>query len=303
MEAAASDSQPSGAETFADKNAKHFEYGLPSSAPRPLNPNEMSYAPLTSPLPHHSKVAGPGGWPQWVLDLHTQIIGFLTSPEFPAWANMASPPPAAGRRMLDYACGDGLVSRALKPLFTQVVGVDVSGKMLDKYRAAASQRGLGPPDMVGVRGEFVSGDAEAPTDPPLPEGDAWDFDLVALSMALHHVEDPAAALRRLAARLRVGGKLLVVDWTPLDGSTPAQRAYQGEVRRRNDEERITRELQAHAASHTVSKPNGFTEREMGELFAQAGCEDMKWRLAEELSYVPVVRAKGQLYWAIATRTS
>ncbi|KAK0617488.1 S-adenosyl-L-methionine-dependent methyltransferase [Immersiella caudata] len=263
--------------TFAEENAKHFD-----------------------------KVA-PGDWPQWVLDLHQQILSFLaSSDEFAAWAGLPPAPPA-GRRMLDYACGDGLITRALRPLFTSALGVDVSGAMLDKYRAKASQLGyVGPQQMVGVRGDFISSEPDRTgttvTEPQLPESEIWDFDLVVISMALHHLEEPDVALRRLAARLKAGGKLLVVDWTPLDGSTLAQRKYQEELRKDPGRvERIAEALQTHAARHTISKPNGFPADEMRELYAQAGCKNMQWKLAEELSYIPVLDAKAQLYWSVATK--
>lgn len=200
--------------------------------------------------------------------------------------------------MLDYACGDGIISKALKPHFATAVGVDVSDSMLDKYRATASSLGLGPDEMVGVRGDLLADNVQ-PTDPPLAEGNLWNFDLVAISMALHHFEHPETALQRLAARLKVGGTLLVIDWTPRDGSTRAQREYEDELQDQNkSQENLDN---AAGASHTVSKPSGFTEKEMGQLFENSGCKEFKWKLAEELSPVPVANTKAQLFWARATK--
>ncbi|KAF6841843.1 methyltransferase type 11 [Colletotrichum musicola] len=261
--------QMSSDETFAEKNAKHFD-----------------------------KVA-PGEWPQWVLDLHKQTTDFLASPEFPGWLGIS---PAEGhRRMLDYACGNGLISGSLRPLFSSVTGMDVSKSMLDKYQATADRLGLGPEEMRGVRGDLL-GDDLKPTEPPLEESALWNFDLVAISMALHHVEDPESAIKKLAARLKVGGKLLVIDWTPVDGSTPAQREYQKELERDGNRERIDGALMTHAASHTISKPYGFTEQEMRDMFEEAGCRDMSWKIAEELTPIPVIEEmKSQLYFAAATK--
>ena len=249
---------------------------------------------------HSSKVVTPtSDWPQWVLDVHKQISDFLESPEFAPWIDIE--PRGENRRMLDYACGSGLVSKALKPLFSSVVGVDVSSSMLDKYRATASALGLEPDEMIGVRGDLLSPEPQ-PTDPPLPEEDLRHFDLAAISLALHHMEDPVDAAKKLAARLKPGGKLLVIDWTPIDGSTAVQRDYQEQMRKNGDEERLDKALRSHAASHTVSKPNGFTKQDMTELFEQGGCKDIKWKLAEELSSVPIIEnAKGQFYWASATK--
>lgn len=202
--------------------------------------------------------------------------------------------------MLDYACGDGLITRALKPLFSSAIGIDLSASMLEKYRETASRLGVGPGEMMGVRGDLLVANAQ-PTDPALPDEVLSNFDLVAISMALHHVEDPDFAIERLAARLKTGGKLLVVDWAPLDGSTPAQREYQEEMRQNLEQGSLDNNAQPHASSHTISRPNGFTEQEMTQLLEIAGCKDVKWKLAEELSPIPVIHTKAQLYWAIATK--
>lgn len=200
--------------------------------------------------------------------------------------------------MLDYACGDGIVSKALMSHFATIVGIDVSETMLTKYRATAAELGLGADEMVGVCGDLLS-DEDKPTDPPLPREKLHDFDLVVTSMALHHFADPKGAIRKLAALLKVGGVLLVIDWTPLDGSTAEQREYQAELKASGKEML----MKDHAARHTVSKPGGFEKNEMGELFEKAGCQDFGWELAEKLTPIPVVDAKAQLYFARATRRS
>lgn len=246
-----------------------------------------------------SKVA-PGEWPRWIVDLQQQIVDFLVSPDFAPWAGIDARDQSSRRRMLDYACGDGLLSKALKPLYASIIGVDVSGAMLDKYRATAAGLGLSEREMMGVRGDFITGASQA-TEPPLPSEALGDFDMVAVSMALHHVEDAAAATRELVSRLKVGGKILIVDWAPLDGSTAAQREYQEELRKDDKEAVVKERLAVHAARHTVGKPEGFTEAEQRLLFEQAGCRDFAWKLADTLSYVEPVDAKGQLYWAVATK--
>ena len=70
------------------------------------------------------------------------------------------------------------------------------------------------------------------------------------------------------------------------------------------ETRLAKKIQEHAASHTISKPTGFTKEEMTDMFIKAGCGEVKWRLAEELISIPVApNAKGQLFWACAKKTS
>ncbi|KAL7782595.1 S-adenosyl-L-methionine-dependent methyltransferase [Trichoderma afarasin] len=246
---------------------------------------------------HFDKVS-PGDWQQWVRGLHGQVVEFLISPEFPAWLGL----PSQGTcRMLDYACGDGVISKGLKQHFSSVVGVDVSGSMLDKYRKTAADLGCSTDEMVGVRGDLLADNVQ-PTDPPLPEEMLHNFDLVVISMALHHFENPERALQRLAVRLKVDGVLMVIDWTPLDLSTPAQCRYEEELRERGESlESVMERVKGHSARHTVSRPDGFTEADMKGLFKQAGCGEVRWKLAEQLSPVPVAGAKGQLFWARAQK--
>lgn len=90
--------------------------------------------------------------------------------------------------MLDYAYGDGLPSRTLKPHFKTCIGVDVSVGMLAKYKATATRLGLGPEETIAVHGDLFA-EPVAPTDPPLPEERLQNFDLVAICMALHYMED------------------------------------------------------------------------------------------------------------------
>lgn len=235
------------------------------------------------------------------------MTSFLASPDGPAWLGVPSGDDEATggetRRMLDYACGDGVLTCCLRAHYPRAVGVDVSERMLDRYRAAAASLGLGPEAMAAVRADLAGtddDDEDASSDGPALRG----FDLVAVGMALHHFSDPAAALRRLAARLRPGGTLLVVDWAPLDGSTPAQRRYEEELQALGvRQEDVRAALGVEAEKRAVSRPDGFAEREMRDLFERAGCGEVRWRLAEELCDMPVVEhLRAQLFWARATKT-
>jgi hypothetical protein len=42
----------------------------------------------------------------------------------------------------------------------------------------------------------------------------FDFDIAAVGLGFHHFDDPALAARRLAARLSVGGVLVIIDFLP-----------------------------------------------------------------------------------------
>ncbi|USP75559.1 hypothetical protein yc1106_02833 [Curvularia clavata] len=258
---------------------------------------------------------------QWVNDLQEQIGTFLADPSSSAWLGLPANN-STQEKMLDYACGDGLPSRTLKPHFKSCIGIDVSAGMLAKYNATAARLGLGPDEMMGVRGDLFAEPLE-PTDPPLPEDRLQNFDLVAICMALHHMQDIQLAISKLAERLRPGGTLLIIDWAQINGATAAQREFLGNVKNKNvlakneqesgmghghDHQKQHHQFidpqqpwKPHPASHTITH-DSFTEEQITELFDNAGCTEVRWKLADKLSDVPGARAgKMQLFWARATK--
>jgi len=106
-------------------------------------------------------------------------------------------PPPLGR-VLDLACGPGIVAEVLAPLAAAVEGVDATPKMVEL--AAARLRGAGLANTA-----FRVGAAES-----LPFGDSA-FDAVVTRLSLHHFPDPAAVLREVHRVLRPAGTLVVAD--------------------------------------------------------------------------------------------
>lgn len=105
------------------------------------------------------------------------------------------PPP--GRRTLDLGCGEGRLSRDLKRLGHDVVGVDRSPTMVAAARAA-------DPTI-----EVLEADAAA-----LPFADG-SFDLVLAFMSLQDVDDLDGALREAARVLEPNGRLCFAIVHPL----------------------------------------------------------------------------------------
>jgi ArsR family transcriptional regulator len=99
----------------------------------------------------------------------------------------------------DLGCGTGQTAAALAPFVGRVIAVDESGAML-----AAARRRLAEHDNVEVR----SGRLEN-----LPI-DGGSLDAAVLSLVLHFVIDPSAAIAEAGRVLRPGGRLLVVDMLP-----------------------------------------------------------------------------------------
>ncbi|HZA66724.1 MAG TPA: methyltransferase domain-containing protein [Geminicoccaceae bacterium] len=107
-----------------------------------------------------------------------------------------------GDRVLDVACGTGLISfRAAEAVGEQgtVVGTDISGEMIETARRGAAAR-----DLANVT--FERGDAEA-----LPLADA-SFDAAVCGLGLMYVPDPVRALCEMRRLLRPGGRAAAAVW-------------------------------------------------------------------------------------------
>lgn len=115
---------------------------------------------------------------------------------------LAMAAPAAGERVLDVACGTGLVAfeaaRAVGP-DGRVFGIDLSGQMVDAARLQSSKKAL---SNVG----FARMDAESLA---LPDA---SFDLALCALGLMYLPDPERALREMRRVLRPGGRMALAVW-------------------------------------------------------------------------------------------
>jgi ubiquinone/menaquinone biosynthesis C-methylase UbiE/DNA-binding transcriptional ArsR family regulator len=98
----------------------------------------------------------------------------------------------------DLGAGEGLLSELLARRCKKVIAVDNSEKIVAFGAAKARKNGL-------KNLEFRLGDLQ---NPPVEAG---SVDLVILSQALHHAEDPAAALVSAARLLKPRGQILILD--------------------------------------------------------------------------------------------
>lgn len=105
-------------------------------------------------------------------------------------------------RVLDVACGTGLVSAALVERWgCQVVGLDQSTAMLGRAEAK-----LAADPRLAARVSFVAGEAES-----LPFADG-EFDHLTFTYLMRYVEDPAATLRELARVVKPGGRVSSLEF-------------------------------------------------------------------------------------------
>jgi SAM-dependent methyltransferase len=101
--------------------------------------------------------------------------------------------PPGCRRALDVGCGEGTLTRELRRLVPEVVGIDI-----DHASIAAAQADPGARDI-----RYVEDDALTHRFAPA------SFDLVTAVASLHHM-DAEPALRRLGGLLPRGGILVVI---------------------------------------------------------------------------------------------
>jgi SAM-dependent methyltransferase len=100
-----------------------------------------------------------------------------------------------GERVLDVGCGAGQTSLDAARAGGQVLGVDVSARMLERARQRA-----------GGSAEFVLGDAQT------HQFERASFDAVISRCGLMFFADPDAAFANLHRALRPGGRLVALIW-------------------------------------------------------------------------------------------
>jgi len=106
--------------------------------------------------------------------------------------------PTRDDRLLDLACGPGLVVCAFAPHVHEATGIDVTPAMLDRARQLAADKGLA--NITWRQGDVYS----------LPYEDA-SFTIVTTRFSCHHFLDPVAVLREMVRVCAPEGRVIVVD--------------------------------------------------------------------------------------------
>ncbi|WP_240137640.1 class I SAM-dependent methyltransferase [Streptomyces sp. MUM 178J] len=115
-----------------------------------------------------------------------------------AWArHLRTWLPIAPADVLDVGCGTGSLSLLLAEAGHRVTGVDLAPQMVEQAEAKFTTAEL--------TGRFLVGDAAA------PPTEAEKYDVVLSRHLLWTLPDPGAALRQWIARLRPGGRLILVE--------------------------------------------------------------------------------------------
>jgi ubiquinone/menaquinone biosynthesis C-methylase UbiE len=141
----------------------------------------------------------------------------LVGPLFRPWAQalIERARPVAGERVLDIACGTGIVARLAQQLVGEgnVVAVDISPPMLSVARRIA-------PNI-----DWREGSAEA-----LPIGEREQFDLVFCHQGLQFFPDRPAAVQEMRRVLAPGGRLVIGVWRSIEENPFYHDAYQAAQR-------------------------------------------------------------------------
>jgi SAM-dependent methyltransferase len=119
-------------------------------------------------------------------------------------------------RVLDVACGPGLVVAAFARVARHATGIDVTPAMIARARELTA----------GVHNVTLDhGEAS-----PLPYGDET-FDCVVSRFAFHHFVEPVAVLREMRRVCRSGGRVIVCDLLASDTAETAAAFHRVEMLR------------------------------------------------------------------------
>jgi ubiquinone/menaquinone biosynthesis C-methylase UbiE len=159
--------------------------------------------------------------------------------------------PRAGERVLDVACGSGVIARLVaQRLEGQVstAGLDFSPPMIEVAKQAATRENL--------QIEWYVGNAAA-----LPFADA-SFDLVLIQQGLQFFPDRVAAAREVYRVLVPGGRVVTATWTDIENS-PFLHAFAQSIER-------------HLGVPAMYTPFSLgSEADLRAIFTEAGFEEIE----------------------------
>jgi SAM-dependent methyltransferase len=157
--------------------------------------------------------------------------------------------------------------------------MDLSPKMAAAYNALSGSQNL------STKLSAIEGDLLSPSS-TLRDPKFFNFDIIVMSMALHHIADAQLMIEKLQTRLRDGGILVIVDWLSMGlGVPPTEGGDRNEHEGEEDGFAKEAKLKLAAAAHVVAHW-GFSKEEMKALFENAGMVDVGFMDGIEKSKVP-----------------
>ncbi|KAK1638089.1 methyltransferase [Colletotrichum phormii] len=217
----------------------------------------------------------------WIKIFSEQLTCFLRAQAPNLGLRPRDTDPSNPVRLLDYACASGGASWALSPFVDSILGIDIAPAIVQRYNDCAARLGYAPAQVHAVAGDLSSDEELA------KEG---VFDVVIISMALHHLDDPLGMLKLLAKRVRVGGVLIAVEGVDYKPTGLEAEGHGGEGHGRGTHEHGVHEHEVH--QHGVLKTTNqhlvFSEELFRGWFRDVGCDEGRFVYVEneEVSHVP-----------------
>lgn len=138
--------------------------------------------------------------------------------------------------------------------------------MVAEFNRNASTIGL-TDKMIGYKADLLADNAPGEFSGP----EYKDFDVVAVSMALHHFEHPDVALQRLASRLKKGGSIMIIDLIPSSGHDHEHGEGHGHGHDQpHSHDHAKKQGHDFGDAAPTVKTHGFSRDDMEKLFKDAG---------------------------------
>lgn len=153
------------------------------------------------------------------------------------------------------------------PLVITSCEIEVPWMSINNHR-----QGLSEDEMVAFHGNLCVPGQEDPE--AFRHGKFFGFDLAVVGLGFHHFDDPDLAAKRLAARLRPGGVLMIIDFLPHapHGSESSDGGHDHHHHHHHGDGHGAADMEVAAdekAIRTVTH-HGFSEERIREIFVGAG---------------------------------
>ncbi|WP_207423889.1 class I SAM-dependent methyltransferase [Desertivirga brevis] len=179
--------------------------------------------------------------------------------------NMAEP--TVTDRVLDVACGSGIVGLAFAAYVEGVTGIDLTPEMLDEAKRLQKSKGLN-------NVEFIQGDVNS-----LPFEDDT-FEIVISRFSFHHLNIPKKVLSEMVRVCKPGGLILVADVALPD----EKKDRYNEMELLRDSSHVSalsvnehRELFVSSGLITIQHDNYYMEIELEDQLKASFCDKEKLR--------------------------
>jgi ubiquinone/menaquinone biosynthesis C-methylase UbiE len=203
-------------------------------------------------------------WQRFARSIAENYNEYLVPSIFQPWAEdlVALAAPRPGERVLDVACGPGVVARlaACRAGGNRVTGLDINPGMVEVARSLPSE-------------QPVSWQVGSALQMPFPD---HAFDVVLCQQGVQFFADRAAGLREMRRVLAPGGRLVLAVWGPIERS-PGFAAMAAA---------LERHVSATAAAAARSPFSMRGDGELRDLMRGAGFSDVEIHSRERTLHFP-----------------